>query len=207
MNIKKITILLSILLLFMFLIQSTGCVELRCAYIDESILTDGWYENTALRNTGTHFLGLEKWCSLSYEVKGNYPATVTVSSIKSLVLTDKEVIETQVKNTIENTFVDAVKLEYNMSGKRTVHTTHQTLYVIYDGIDTSTLNHIKIIGEVWNCASSGTSIICIGIAYITNVDIGNNINTTQWERIIGDEYGSISNVIGNYSLINHVRCH
>lgn len=207
MNLKKILLPVSILLVFIFLILSGGCVELRSAYIDESVLTDGWYENTALRSTGTHFLGLEKWCSLSYEIKGNYPATVTVSSIKALVLSDRDAVETQMRNTIENTFVDAVNLSYNISGKRVLQNTHQSLYVIYDGIDSISLNQLKIIGEVWNCATAGTSIICIGIAYITNQQIGPDIYLTHWQRIISDEQGSILGVIGVNGLLNNVRCH
>jgi hypothetical protein len=41
---------------------------------------------------------------------------------------------------------------------------------VYNGTDNSKnpSEEVKIIGEVWNCATSGTSIICIGVAQITD---------------------------------------
>ncbi|MFO7677424.1 MAG: hypothetical protein R6V50_03460 [Thermoplasmatota archaeon] len=204
---KKRTLGICILLLYICSIHFAGCVELQCAYVNESVISEGWHQNTALRNSGTHFLGLEKWCSVTYEIKGNFPATLTISSLKTLVLSDKEAIEQQVRYTIEETFVDALRLEYNSSGKRTLDNSHQTLYVLYDGIDLATDNQIKIIGEVWNCATVGTSIICIGIAYVTNSNIPNVINTIHWEKIVSDRFGTISDIIGEDGLINNIKCH
>ena len=66
---------------------------------------------------------------------------------------------------------------------------------------------MKIIGEVWNCGTSGISIICIGIAYITNDENPNLENTDNWQKMIMDPSGSIENVTGEEGLIYNIYCH
>ena len=66
---------------------------------------------------------------------------------------------------------------------------------------------VKIICEVWNCADSGTSIVCIGIAYITNKEIIDVINTDNWEKIVQDLKGTIDGYIGDMGLIDGIKCH
>jgi hypothetical protein len=73
---------------------------------------------------------------------------------------------------------------------------------------------VKIIGEAWNCANSGTSIICIGVAQTTDVKNGNNYeNFIHWAKIIGDEKKTFNEIYNynNYAdpngLIFNVKCH
>lgn len=200
-------ILLSIACLFFILILLSGCVDLTCAYIKNSAITDGWYENTALRNTGTQFLGMEKWCSVTYEINGKYPASLTVTTLKAIVLPDEKEIKKKTIKTIEETFSDTIQLKENSSGERIIQNNHKTSYVIYDGFDINKNESVKIIGEIWNCATSGTSVICIGLAYITNNEILDVEKLDNWQKIIMDSKGKINGFIGNYGLIDNVCCH
>ena len=105
-----------ILLIFLFVI-STGCVDLTSAYIPDSVLTKGWYENTAMRNTGTQFFGLEKWASTTYEINDDYPASLTVTTMKTMVLMDEQELQKQTRETLNTTlnenieFVKCAKVE------------------------------------------------------------------------------------------------
>jgi predicted small secreted protein len=174
----------------------SGCLNLKCAYVPESFITEGWYENTSLRNTGLQFLGLQKWCSLTYEKKGAY---LSVISVKALMLADEEKIEEKVIEIIEDTFKDKMKLNLSVTGKRMLKK-HESRYVVYNGENKESegKERVKIIGEVWNCASSGISVICIGLAY---VDEHNN-----WKKIVMDPRGSIG-FKGEEGLIYNVCCH
>ena len=203
---KKTIWIFVTLLLFVFILFS-GCVDLTCAYVKESVVSDGWNENTALRNTGIQFLGLEKWCSSTYEINGKYPASLTVTTLKTLVLTDESEIQKKMRQTIEETFQNSIQLTENVSGERTLQNNHKTMYILYDGIDTKKDENIKIIGEIWNCATSGTSVICIGIAYVTNKDISNVENTENWQKIVMDSTGTIDGFLGEEGLIDNINCH
>ena len=112
--------------IFILLVAFSGCVNLTCSYIPDSIVTDGWYENLALRNTGSQFLGLEKWCSSTYEINGNYPASLTVTTIKTLVLTDEKEIKERAIETVEETFQDRIELNISTTGERTLQKNHKT---------------------------------------------------------------------------------
>jgi len=203
---KKTIWIFITLLLFVFILFS-GCVDLTCAYVKEPVISDGWNENTALRNTGTQFLGLEKWCSSTYEINGKYPASLTVTTLKTLVLTDEEEIQIKTRQTIEETFQNSIQLNENISGERTLQNNHKTMYILYDGIDTKKDENVKIIGEVWNCATSGTSVICIGVAYVTNKEISDVENTENWQKIVMDSSGTIDGFLGEEGLIDNIHCH
>jgi len=204
---SKKYLLLSIISIFIILILLSGCVDLTCAYVKNSTIKDGWYENTALRNTGTQFLGMEKWCSITYEINGKYPASLTVTTLKAIVLADEKDIQKKTRQTIEETFSNNIDLSENISGERIIKKSHKTLYIIYDGLDKNKNETVRIIGEVWNCASSGTSIICIGVAYITNNDIQNVYNLDNWQKIIKDQKGTINGSYGEDGLIYNICCH
>lgn len=204
---KKISAGIVCVILLMVCMMSSGCVDLTCAYVNQHVITDGWNENTALRNTGTQFVGLEKWCSSTYEINGKYPASLTVTTLKTLVLSDEEDIWSTTKDNIEQTFHNRIQLFENITGERTLHHAHKTIYIIYDGIDVEKNESVKVIGEVWNCAISGTSIICIGFAYVTNKDVSEDENTEYWQKIVGDRQGSITGYDGEEGLIDNVICH
>ena len=203
---KKTIWIFITLLLFVFILFS-GCVDLTCAYVKEPAVSDGWYENTALRNTGTQFLGLEKWCSSTYEINGKYPASLMVTTLKTLVLTDEEEIQIKTRQTIEETFQNSIQLNENISGERTLQNSHKTMYMLYDGLDVKKNESVKIIGEVWNCGTSGTSVVCIGVAYITDKEVSDVENTENWQKIVMDRSGTIDGFLGIEGLIDNIYCH
>jgi len=206
---NKKHIWITIALMLALLVTFSGCVNISCSYIPDLVITDGWHENLALKNTGSQFLGLEKWCGSVYEINGKYPASLTVTTIKTLILTDEEELQKKTIETIEETFQDSIQLNEStkLTGERTLLKKHKTMYMIYDGIDINRNEKIKIIGEVWNCGTSGTSIICIGIAYITNNGRPTIENTEDWQKIVMDPGGTIGNFTGEEGLIYNVHCH
>jgi hypothetical protein len=77
---------------------------------------------------------------------------------------------------------------------------------------------VRFIGETWNCDKSGTSVICIGYAQVTNnSDYNSEFNLTYWAKIIGDKdgtflqkypsYFSFGSFIDSNGLIFNVKCH
>jgi len=204
---QKQPIVLILSLLFIILLLCSGCVTLTCAFVKDSAITNGWYENTSLRNTGTQFLGLEKWCSSSYEINGKYPASLTVTTLKALLLTDEKEIQKNARQLIEETFTNTIQLTENSSGERTIQANHKSRYIIYDGLDIIKEENVKIISEIWNCANSGTSVVCIGISYITNKKIPDTVNMENWQKIVMDSKGSIEHSVGEEGLIDNINCH
>ena len=97
-----------------------------------------------------------------------------------------------------------------LSGERHLLNAHKTMYLVFSGVDTSITpsENVSVIGEVWNCPSSGTSVICIGMAYLTHTTNHTvNKNTANWAKIIADAIESINGFSGKAGLIDHVRCH
>ncbi len=190
-----------------------GSNQLKSAYVpDEYLLIDGWSENPEDRDSGSRLFGLEKWCSLTYEIEGNYPAYFTVTTIKTLVIMNENELEDETIETIENAMQQGVIINKSteFTGERTLKNNHKTKYIIYDGEDIAKnpSEKVKVIGEVWNCGNSGTSIICIGVAQVTdNANNNSKENTANWDKIIKDELGSINGLPGKNGLIYNVKCH
>ena len=204
--------LLIVILICIVLVVSSGCVSVTNAYIPSAVLTDGWYENTALRNTLTQFLGLEQVLSVTYEVQGSFPASLTVMTLKSLVLMDEAELQKKTRDTIFTTMKASIELNSTprLTGERVLLNGHRTMYMVFSGIDTAneSAGKVNVIGEVWNCATSGTSIICIGIAYTTHtMNQSTTTNTTNWKKIVIDKDTSIDYFKGENGLIPHVICH
>lgn len=202
---RSICAIVTILLLLSIVLS--GCVTLTSAYVPDSLLTDGWYENTSLRNTGLQFMGMEKWGSLTYEINGKFPATLTVTTLKSLIIANEEDIKKKTTEAIDQTFTDRIIVTNSSSGKRQLWTGHESIYMLYEGYDIKDNETVKMIGEVWNCPTSGTSIICIGLAFISNHEQGDLFNTSHWNTLIQDPSGTLEGSIGDKGLIYNIVCH
>ena len=99
-----------------------------------------------------------------------------------------------------------------ISGERMLKNEHNTMYIVFDGNDTSKnpSEKIKIIVEVWRCKTSGTSVICIGFAQITDNLHGNSeLNIDHWKKIVRDGVGTFGtgDFLGEDGLIYNVFCH
>ncbi|MBD3263342.1 hypothetical protein GF374_03105 [Candidatus Woesearchaeota archaeon] len=150
---------------------------------------------------------MDKWCGSVYEIQGKYPSTLTLTTLKSLVLADEIELFKKTKNTINNTFQDRFNLNINSTGTREISKGHQSQFITYNGIDIQNNQSIKVIGEVWNCASAGISIICIGFSYITNKEFPEIINIDNWKKIVMDPKGTIDDLVGDKGLIYNINCH
>ena len=99
---------------------------------------------------------------------------------------------------------------------------HKTNYILYNA--TKKINgfseEIKIIGEAWNCEKSGSSIIAIGYAQVTNNSLyfpeeKYVIDFTHWSKIIRDPANTFSFYLNNFNkmflsedgLIFNIICH
>jgi hypothetical protein len=177
--------------------------RLNIAFIEDSLLFDSWYEDIDERKDESKLFGLEKWASFTYKNNNDsYPSYITITSIKLLFMMNEEDLLDKTELTINEASDQGIFIDYDsrISGVRVINNGHKTMYIIYDGNDTTKnpYERIKIIGETWNCANSGTSIICIGFAQVTNNAYNNSkVNTTHWDKII--DYGD--------GLIYNVKCH
>lgn len=170
------------------------------AIIEDNILGVSWFEDIEERREESNLLGLENWASFTYKNNDDsYPAYVTVTSIKLLLMMNEDDLIIKTEDTINKASGQSIFIDINnrFIGKREISKGHKTTYIIYNGNDTSKkpFEKIKIIGETWNCGNSGTSIICIGFAQITdNANNNSEINTIYWDKIIGNLNGLIFNV-------------
>jgi len=206
-----IAVFIIIVILLTVIISSS---DMNHAYISEDYLTDGWSEDIEARENSYELLN--SWIIFTYlNDDVNYPASITVTTKKTLfMMSESELMDETIK-TIKDasgqgiTIDDATKI----SGKRVlINGEHQTRYVVYNGTDNSSgvSENVKVIGETWNCGVSGTSIICIGVAQITdNLHSNNSIVTAHWEKIIRDKEGTFGTgeYIGDDGLLFNVKCH
>jgi hypothetical protein len=208
-----IIIALIIILAVIFAVVFSG-FQFKQAYIHHDFLDEKWFENLVERDSGSNFLGLEKWESLTYELDSDYTAYLTITTIKTFVMMDEKELRDAIEDTVEKAFKVGISLDNNtkINGERMLKNGHKTLFIIYKGNDTSdNINEqIRIIGEVWNCGKTGTSIICLGFSQISdNKHNKSEIFTTFWEKIIGDEDGTFGNegYKREDGLIYNVICH
>ena len=188
--------------------------QLNNAYIHHGFLGVDWCENIEERDSGSQIFGLEKFSSLTYRIDGKYPAYLTIMTIKTLVMMSENELRDKTAESIEQALEKGIVMDKatEVSGERMLKNEHNTMYIMYDGNDTSKNppEKIKIIGEVWSCGTSGTSVICIGFAQITdNLHDNSEVNISQWEKIVRDEVGTFGtgSLCGEGGLIYNVICH
>lgn len=205
-----IAVFVLVLVIFIFIIISG---QFTPAYIPDTFLGDVWIESLEDRDSGSQMLGLSKWYSLTYETNGEYPAYLTVTTFKNLLMMNEDELRDKTMETIEEKTLQlglVIDTNTKIVGERVLKNNHKTMYIIYNGNDTTKdpNENIKIISEVWNCGQTGVSIICIGVVQITNFTHNNSVeNNTYWEEILRDKNGTIENFIGEDGLIYNVKCH
>jgi len=190
--------------------------KLTEAYIDDNFLVKhGWSEDINDRFYEERLFGLEKQASFNYRIDGDYPSFLTVTSIKTLFMMSEEELLKKTTETIKsesNNLNLILDDNSTISGQRLLDNTHNSLYIIYNGTDNSISppEKIKIIGETWNCAVSGTSIICIGFSQVSN---NSETSLVNWANIIKNIKGNFvkiynsSDFLGTDGLISNVKCH
>jgi hypothetical protein len=189
-------IILIVIILTVFFSSNT----INKAFIDDVILGSSWYEDIEERTDISQLFGLENFASFTYKNNNqSYPAYVTVTSIKLIFMMNEDDLLKTTEKTLEDASEQGIIIEKNTktSGLRELVNGHKTSFIMYNGTDNSKepSERIKIIGESWNCGSSGTSIICIGVAQITdNKNSDSMVDTNFWDEIIDEKDGLISNV-------------
>ncbi|MEM0467515.1 MAG: hypothetical protein QXX20_08015 [Candidatus Thermoplasmatota archaeon] len=189
------------------ILACSGCLQRVRSYIPNQFLVDGWYENTGLQNTGLQLFGFEQWVSVTYEVHGRFPALLTITTVKTLLLANEEQLFIKTKQNLEQTFTCAIRILNQTEGQRFNAQAHHTYFVVYTGIHLKTNESVRIIGEVWNCGVTGSSIICVGIAHLTNANYPQQQNLDQWQMLVADPQGTIDGFNGSTGLIYNVCCH
>ena len=211
-KVYAIIAILVVIVLVLTIFFSTN--TLREAKIEDEALDDSWIEDIDERDSGSNFLGLEKWVSYTYKNDDIlFPSYISVTSSKNLFMISDSDLFQQTLNTINQASEQGIILDEDskITGERVNKEEHKTYYVVYNGTDTSfTPNeNIKIIGECWNCGVSGSSVICIGYAQITNHSMEGMSNISYWSKIIRDKEGTfgLGDFQGLDGLIFNVDCH
>lgn len=201
-----------VIIIFLTILFTNNNLEL--AYVSHSVLGSEWQEDLDERTIDSHFLNIEKFGRLVYRADGNYPAYLSITTIKSLFMVGEDDLQKKITDAIEQTTGEDVILDNDskLLGRRTLENDHESLFIIYNGTYTSSIKNegIRIIGEVWNCGISGTSIICIGYAQITDNTHNNSIVFfDNWVKIIKDGAGTFGTDLfkGSDGLIANVICH
>ena len=188
-------------------------------------IRDEWYEDINERRSDSQFFGLEGSSSFTYRNNNDtYPSYITVTTMKTFFMMNEKELKDMTKTTIiekasgQNMTIDEKSL---ISGERVLKNGHRTMYVIYNGSYNSSwdkLEQIRFIGETWNCDKSGTSIICIGYAQVTNKTFNNSeLNLEFWAKIVGDKEGTFMDIysggafyedfLDEAGLIYNIKCH
>jgi hypothetical protein len=210
----------SIVLILLTILYTTN--TLIKAYIEDDFLVNGWFESGD-RSYSEQLFGLEKQSTFKYIFDSNsdgiYTDFLTVTSIKTIFMINEQELLDETVKTIFNAASERNITIINttqFTSSRYLKNDHNTYFIILNGtqIINGFIEKIKIIGETWNCAYSGTSIICIGFVQTTDVKNGNNSeNLINWAKIIGDKEGTFNKIFNDViymdydGLIFNVKCH
>lgn len=210
-----IAILVTILIVVVLIISSSDMKE---AVVSCDVLANGWYEDVDERFFDSRLFGLEKHVSLTYRFDNySFPSFLTVNTYKTVfMMNEKELFKKTVESIKESMRVKNVVLNNQsvLEGRRILENKHKTMYIVYNGtkISEDSREEIKVIGETWNCGKSGTSVIAIGYAQITN---NSEKNLSHWEKIIKDQSNTFGfyddsdgyTFLGKDGLIFNIECH
>ena len=201
-----------VIIIFLTILFTNNNLEL--AYVPNSVLGSQWHEDLNERIIESNPFDIEKFGRLVYKNDGSYPAYISITTIKSFFMFEEEDLQKKITDAIELTSLDSILLDNDskLLGRRTLENGHESLFIIYNGTDKTNLRDedIKIIGEVWNCGISGISIVCVGVAQITDNTHNNSMNFfDNWIKIIKDEAGTFGAELftGDDGLIANIICH
>jgi hypothetical protein len=189
--------------------------QIMGAVVPDSSLVDGWHERISDRAVSSGFFNINQEIAYTYAVDDViFPASLLVQTTKSLVLPSEAQLLTQAISRYLPSLQDRFLINQTASvqGMRELKNGHHTHYIIYPGsINASDgVDEVRCIIEVWNCGLSKTSIICVGVAQMTNDSVPplNQSNLDHWQRIISDPVGSFGDQYRHDdALIYSIRCH
>ena len=213
-KINKFYVALAILVVMLIIIAFIfSGNQITRAVVEDKYLTDDWAD-LGMPTYEEGFFGLEKQASIKYGLEDDAANStfLRVITIKTLfMISEDELIEKTEETIIESAVQQNITLDQTSRVKdsRVLANGHKTFYVIYNGskLSNETYLEVSIIGEAWNCARSGTSIICIGYSEVKNNDYSSLI------KILGDPSGTFSkrfkspDFANQEGLIFNVKCH
>lgn len=209
-----LAVVVIILLIITFLFSGN---QINRAVVNSKYLTDGWGD-VGDPTYEERFFGLEKQASIKYGLEDDDSAFLRVTTIKTLFkISEEELLEKTDETIIQSASDQNITLNHTsrIEGSRDLANGHKTFYVIYNGsINSNNIyDEVVLIGETWNCAQSGTSIICTGYAKITDSANFLGYNYSSLAKILGDAKGTFESIfnssefITQNGLIFNVKCH
>ncbi len=189
--------------------------DINPARVPFDVLGDTWYWDSKNSSREEGFMGLERFCSFTYRCENDsFPAYVTVSTMKNFFMMDeKDLIDETEDMIISKTSDQNIVLDKKtrLSGERNLNNEHNSFYFVYNASkgEGNSSEKIKIFGEAWNCEKSGTSIVCVGMAQISNSTLGTDNYQFFWSKIVRDNVGTFGfdEFQGSDGLIFNVICH
>ncbi len=205
-----------------------GCFEVTVAHVPAEYLGgkdgNGWSAVPDAAESASGMLGTTKVEVRVYEDpgdRGGYPATMSVATLKNLLSPSEESLLEEIRSRVQaRAERNGIVLEGDAErGVRTLADGHETRYFLWKGKVTSSGSlfrtedaAVRILGEVWDCRESGTSVAVVGLAQTTSarrvggVPVTSNTNTANWREIVQDAAGTIEGATGDRGLAAHVRC-
>jgi hypothetical protein len=191
-------------LLVPVVLLTAGCTGLYQAYAPDSVLKNGWSENTNKRSTDERF-GFSRSTRV-YEFSGSgtqgpYPAQFVVITAKTIGGGSREAILKALDQSLKDVLAkESIQADEGSraEGQRTLGQGQSSVHFTYTATAKAGSSFfqqdrkMRVLGEVFNDGRSSTTVMLIGLAQTTGGTIlTGSENLTEWSRIVGDPNGSI----------------
>lgn len=206
----------------------SGCLELEVARVPDKYLEgrggNGWAKNqtqSQTEATSAQF-GLVKTQFLVYEDRqseAGYAGSLTIATLRTLLRPSESSLQEQVAERVRTESEGkGIRIDGDaVEGQRTHADGEESFYFVYNGTVAQSgffarNARVKIIGEIWQCASEKTVVVAIGLAQITDtrtiggVPLPSDEDRTTWREIVADSRGRIEGHRGSDGLIWNVEC-
>ncbi|MHB8605599.1 MAG: hypothetical protein ACYDCK_10135 [Thermoplasmatota archaeon] len=209
----------------------SGCLTLVAAHVPNRLLEgaggNGWERDDAhsqTEPTGGSF-SLERTQTLRYQDAASggagYPGVLYVVTLRAVFTPSPSAVTAKLRDAVSE-FASSNNIHLDdsgYSGARHVATGAASSFFVYNGsvsssgsLFTTQNAKVKILGEVFPCEATRTSVVAVGLAQITDVrsiggvPVGTNTDLTTWSEIAGDPDGSIENLRDVNGLVYNVVC-
>lgn len=225
---------LALLVLVVALATATpGCLSFKAASVPDKFLEgpggNGWerVENRSMSEPQSEWMGFKKEQVLVYQDRATdgrgYPGTLTVVTLRAISAYSPEALKDLIKEQVRSR-AEAAGLAVGgdpVEGTRTLADGSSTQYFVYSanvtkaGFFTQKDAGAKLIGEVWNCEASRTSVVAIGFAQVSSRSTtaglllpggSSGVKLDTWRELVADKDGAIEGIKGERGLIDHVTC-
>lgn len=152
---------------------------------------------------------------------GGYTASLLVTTLKLFPSPSEAALQDLLEEQVtQRAQAQGIELQGDpVRGQRSLQGGHRTLFFVYTGkisrageVFTTVDATAKILGEVWNCPESGTSVAAVALAQVSSVrslggiPVATNTDTTNWREVAADPQGAVDGERGADGLVYNVRC-